>query len=765
MNLVIVESPTKAKTISKFLGKDYKIESSFGHIRDLPVKDLGIDIENNFEPKYVIPAKSKKVISGLKALVEKADNIILASDEDREGEAIAWHLVKALGLNGGSKKSKKKETAKNIKRIVFHEITKDAILQALETPRDINQKLVDAQQARRILDRLVGYKLSPFLWKKVAKGLSAGRVQSVAVRLIVEREREIKAFKPQEYWTIEANLAKIEQEEAIISSKLNKISGKTIDKFEITGQEHSQKILTELEGAVYQVAGVEKKSSKKNPPSPFTTSSLQQTANRWLGFSAKQTMRLAQQLYEGIEIKGEGQVGLITYMRTDSMNLSDNFLSDAQNYIKTSIGGQYAPEEPRRFRTRSKGAQEAHEAIRPTSASRNPESLKDSLDNNQYRLYKLIWQRSIACQMKEALVDATTIDIDTADKDGNALPYQFRANGQVLKFKGYLEIYPEKSSEVELPDVSEGEILDLKKLENIQHFTQPPARYSDAGLVKALERHGIGRPSTYAPTIATIEERNYVQRDEAKRLFPTDIAFVVNDLLMEHFQNIVDLNFTANMERNLDRIAQGKIEWQPIIRGFYGPFEENLKAKYSEVDKNDIMPEVQTEEVCDKCGAPMIIKASRYGKFLACSAFPQCKNSKPLDGSPNRSEKDEEKIKELEEKYKDEVCPKCGAAMVVKNGRFGPFLACTKYPKCKGVKNLKENSNGTTGVKCPVCNEGEIVAKRSRRGIFYACNRYPDCKTSFWGKPTGEKCPDCSSLLIEGKDGVVCSNKACEYKK
>ncbi len=742
MNLVIVESPTKAKTITKFLGRDYKIESCFGHIRDLPKSKMGIDIENDFKPEYVIPTKARKAVNNLKKLTGQANKIILASDEDREGEAIAWHLIHALKID-----------EKKIDRIVFHEITKNAILHALDNPRKIDSKLVDAQQARRILDRLVGYELSPFLWKKVARGLSAGRVQSVAVRLIVEREREIENFKIDEYWSIVALLqtADSRRQTAELEAKLNKINNKTIDKLEIKDKKHADKILSELKNAQYIIADVEQKQTKKNPPKPFTTSTLQQTANRWLGFSAKQTMMLAQRLYEN---------GLITYMRTDSLNLSDKFLKDAQQYLAKNLGDKYTLKIPRQFKTKSKGAQEAHEAIRPTEAMQNPESKKSSLDNNQYKLYNLIWQRALACQMPEALIDATVIDIDAKNTK-----YQFRATGQILKFDGYLKIYPEKSKELELPEVEKNEQLDLIKLEPEQHFTKPPARYSDAGLVKELEKHGIGRPSTYAPTISTIEARNYVNRDENKKLAPTDIAFVVIDLLIAHFPRIVDYQFTAQMENDLDNIAKGKTEWQPVIRDFYNPFHANLTNKYNEVNKQDIMPEEKSNEVCDKCGAPMIIKTGRYGKFLACSGFPDCKNIKGLNSNKNNSPEKNEEIKKLEKKYNGEKCEKCGADMAIKNGKFGPFLACTAYPNCKNIKNIQENNN-STGVKCPACGKGEIVQKRSKRGIFYACDQYPDCKNAYWGKPTGEKCPDCEALLVEGKDGEVkCSAKGCGYAK
>lgn len=736
MNLVIVESPTKAKTITKFLGTGYKVESSFGHIRDLPKSQMGIDIEHNFTPKYIIPTKARKTVTGLKKLAAKADKIILASDEDREGEAISWHLIEALGLD-----------SEKIDRIVFHEITKDAIKEALKNPRKIDNNLVDAQQARRVLDRLVGYELSPFLWKKVAKGLSAGRVQSVAVRLIVEREKEIKAFNAEEYWTIEAELENGKKEN--ITARLNKVKGKTIDKLEIKNQEEAEKIISKLDKAKYVIADVVEKENKKTAPKPFTTSTLQQTANRWLGYSAKQTMTLAQRLYE---------TGLITYMRTDSLNLSESFLNGAKEYISKTLGEKYSS--TRRFKTKSKGAQEAHEAIRPTDASLEPTKAKIT-DKNQLKLYTLIWQRSLASQMADAITNNTIIDIDAKETE-----YQFRANGQVIKFDGFLKIYPEKSKEVDLPAVKKDGKLDLIKINNEQHFTKPPARYSDAGLVKVLEQYGIGRPSTYAPTIATIIDRNYVQKDDNKRLAPTDIAFVVIDLLTAHFPQIVDFQFTANIEGDFDAIAEGKQKWQPVIKNFYEPFHKNLENKYNEIKKEDIMPEETTEEKCDKCGAPMIVKTGRYGKFLACSAFPDCKNIKSMPGAEQkRGGESSEKIKELEKKYKDEKCDKCGSDMVIKNGRFGPFLACSGYPKCKNIKNIKENNN-STGITCPLCGKGEIVQKRSRRGAFYACDQYPDCKNAYWSKPTGEKCPECEALLIHGKnDTIQCSNKGCEYTK
>jgi len=740
MDLIIVESPTKARTISKFLGKDYKVESSFGHVRDLPKREMGVDIEHDFQPKYVVPQKSRKVVTGLKKLAAKSNEVILASDEDREGEAIAWHLSEALGLD-----------ASKTKRIVFHEITKPAILEALKTPRKIEIDLVDAQQARRILDRLVGYELSPFLWKKVAKGLSAGRVQSVAVRLIVEREREIKEFKVDEYWSLVGEFKQTKEAEGEnFLANLHKINGKTFDKLHIKTKEQADGIITELKDASYEVLKVEHKTAKKNPPAPFTTSTLQQTANRWLGFSAKQTMVVAQKLYE---------LGFITYMRTDSLNLAANFITEAEDYLKKTLGAEYAVAGGRVFKTKNKSAQEAHEAIRPTVAASTPESLEGKLDANQARLYKLIWQRSLATQMPPAILDTTAVDIEALKTI-----YQFRTTGQVLRFPGYLKIYPEKTKDQELPDLKEKELLDLLKLDGLQHFTNPPARYSDAGLVKELEKHGIGRPSTYAPTISTIIDRNYVFRDEDKRLAPTDIAFIVIDLLVKHFPQVVDYEFTAKMENNLDSIATGEKKWAPVIAEFYQPFHKNLEDKYLEINKENIMPEEKSTEVCDKCGAPMIVKTGRFGKFLACSGFPDCKNIKSMTGDkggPQRPEVDK-KIAELQAQFKDEVCDKCGSPMVVRNGKFGPFLACSGYPKCKNIKNI--NSGDDLSITCPACGKGQIVKKFSRRGVFYACSAYPECKNAYWAKPTGEKCPDCGALMVEDKTGPKCSDKSCGHE-
>ncbi|MBU1132250.1 type I DNA topoisomerase, partial [Patescibacteria group bacterium] len=664
MQLVIVESPTKAKTISKFLPKTYRVESSYGHIRDLPQKEMGIDIEHDFLPKYVIPEKAKKQVSKLESLAQRSSSILFATDEDREGEAIAWHLKNIL-------------KPKNYERITFHEITKKAIENSLTHPRDIDIDLVNAQQARRILDRLVGYELSPFLWKKVAKGLSAGRVQSVAVRLVVEKEREIEKFKIDEYWTLEAIFNPEENNSATINAKLHAKNNKTLKKLEIKNEEQATELLEELKKQNYSVANIISKENKKKPPEPFRTSTLQQAANQKLGFSSKETMMLAQQLYEGIEIKGREQVGLITYMRTDSLNLSEDFLKTCKDYIDNNFGSQYAPKTIRRFKTKSKGAQEAHEAIRPTHIDFIPENIRASLSPKQFKLYDLIWRRTLACQMADALLEATTIDINTEDN-----VYTFRATGQTIKFDGFLKIYRTATEETLLPKVNEKEKMNLKELTPKQHFTQPPARYSEATLIKTLEEYGIGRPSTYAPTLMTIQDRKYVVKEE-KKFKPTEMGFLVTDILVEHFPKIVDFKFTAEMEEDLDKIAEGKKEWTPIIRAFYTPFKKNLEQKSEKLSKKDMFEET-TDEKCEKCGSPMVIKLGRYGKFLACSNYPECKNTKNISGQPGKEPA------ELE--LSDEKCELCGAPLAQKVGRYGKFLGCSKYPECKYIKKFSQKT-------------------------------------------------------------------------
>ena len=784
--LIIVESPTKAKTISRFLGREYLVESSFGHLRDLPKKKMGIDIENDFQPEYEVSEKNKKRADELKRLAKKADEIILASDEDREGEAIAWHLTQILGLEKTQDASKIQNTKYKIqkksnvyKRIVFHEITKNAILEALKNPRDIDINLVDAQQARRILDRLVGYELSPFLWKKIRYGLSAGRVQSVAVRLIVEREEEIRNFKKEEYWTIKSKVKS--QKSKIYSSsdkgelgkvcpppdkggigrvefeiKLIKINNKVIPKLGIKTKDEAEKIKKELEKADYQIEKVTKKETKKNPLPPFTTSTLQQAANNKLRYSAKQTMILAQQLYEGINLGNKGSTGLITYMRTDSLNLSKDSLKSAEDYITNKFGKEYFNQ--RFYKTKSKGAQEAHEAIRPTDPKRDPESVKGYLNDKQYKLYKLIWQRMIASQMASAVSDLTTIDVaaNTFSKNSPNPPlqkrnsYTLRASGSVIKFDGFLKVYSIKSEEIILPKVEEKEKLNLIKVIAEQHFTQPPARYTEASLVKKLEEEGIGRPSTYAPTLSTIQDRGYVEKIERK-FHPKEIGEIVNKLLVKHFPKIVDYKFTAEMEKDLDEIAEGKIKWVPIVKNFYKPFKENLMNKEKEINKKDLTEET-TNEKCEKCGSPMIIKLGRFGKFMACSNYPECKNTKQIN---NNGEVEEPETT-------NEKCEKCGKPMVIKIGRYGKFLGCSGYPDCRNIKPIVKS----TGVKCPQCGKGEIVEKKSKKGrIFYACDQYPKCEFALWNKPTGEKCPICGGLMVFGKGKTsVCGNKECGKK-
>ncbi len=689
MKLILVESPTKSKTIKKFLSKDYEVTSTKGHIRDLPEKSFGIEINNNFSPNYVIIPKRKGLIEDLKKLEKKAGQVYLAMDPDREGEAIAWHLSQILKKKG-------------LKRIVFHEITKSAIKEAIENPRDIDMQLVDAQQARRILDRIVGYKLSPFLWKKVVRRLSAGRVQSVTVRLVVEREKEIQDFIPQEYWTIEALLREKQEE---FDALLIKKGGEKIPRLGIKIKKEATKIIEDLKGAEYKVAEVEKKETKKNPLPPFMTSTLQQESWRRFRFPAKLTMQIAQNLYER---------GLITYHRSDSLNLSNLALFGAKKFIIKNYGKEYWAGFLRKYRTKSKGAQEAHEAIRPTYPKKTPSSFilssakdmdnkKDRKDNNklnenQLKLYDLIWRRFTASQMAPAVLDSVRVDIKAKD-------YLFRATGQTLKFDGFLKVYPIKLEENKLPPLEINKVLELVKLISSQHFTQPPPRYTEASLIRVLEENGIGRPSTYAPIISTIQARNYIEKDEKKRFCPTEIGTVVNELLVNHFPNIVDVGFTVKMEEDFDKIANGKRKWIQVIKEFYGPFQKNLKKKEKEVPDKKLTYE-KTKEKCPKCNSPIIIKLGKYGKFYACSNF----------------------------------------------------------PKCKYTQALEKN---TLGMKCPKCKKGEIVEKRTRKGkLFYGCSNWPDCDFATWYKPTGNICPKCNFPLIETKrKQIKCSNKECDYKE
>ena len=693
--LVIVESPAKARTVGRFLGSGYEVRASVGHIRDLPANRLGVDVENDFAPHYVIPAKKKEIVKQLKDQAKAAGSVYLATDPDREGEAISWHLVAALNLRD-----------KPVHRVEFHEITADAIAEAFAHPREINADLVNAQQARRVLDRLVGYKLSPLLRLKMSKkGLSAGRVQSVAVRLLVEREREIKQFVPREYWSLEAELAKQAQKGArrhTFTASLRSIRG---EKADLANKEQTEAIVADLYGARYVVKEVRKRDLQRNPAAPFTTSTMQQEASRKLGFTAKRTMAVAQQLYEGLAIGAEGNVGLITYMRTDSTNLAASAVAETREYIRERYGEAFVPATPRVYKSRAKGAQEAHEAIRPTSVRREPDALRGYLTPEQFKLYNLIWQRMVACQMAPAQLETTTADIAAGRGDAEA-PYVFRASGTVVKFAGFTKVYTEGRDEGDeaddrkdkenptLPLLREGEELDLVRLIPEQHFTQPPPRYTEATLVKALEEHGIGRPSTYAPIMSTIQERGYVERVN-KQLVPTELGFIVNDLLVKHFPAVVDVKFTAEMEEELDDIAQGERQWVGVLRDFYEPFAADLDKAEREMEAVELKPEPAGID-CDKCGRPMVIKHGRFGRFIACSGYPECRNTKPL------------------------AAP--------------------------------------TGARCPECG-GEIVERRTkRRRIFYGCSNYPQCTFAVWQRPVPEPCPACGGLMVANeRKGPTCT--------
>ncbi|MDP2676091.1 MAG: type I DNA topoisomerase [bacterium] len=708
MKLVIVESPTKSKTIGRFLGKGYIVESSYGHIRDLPSYKLGVDVENNFEPHYVIPRKVRAVVKKLKELSKKADTIVLATDEDREGEAIAWHLLYAMGLKSDKEeKDEKKKKGPKIERIVFHEITKRAIDEALQHPRDINIDLISAQQARRVLDRLVGYKLSPFLWKKIARGLSAGRVQSVALRLVVEREEEIKQFKSQQFWTIVARLQKegcageSEEQCAPFLSQLHAIDDETIGKPGIIDKNIVDTALASLDRNSLYISSVEKKKRIQQPLPPFTTATLQQSAWSHLRFSAKKTMLIAQQLYEGVETAQEGTAGLITYMRTDSLHIAEDALRAVRSHVQETYGDAYIPEQARYFKQKAKGAQEAHEAIRPVDAALVPEQIKNNLTHDQYRLYLLIWRRFVASQMKEAEFEQTTFVIGAVSTDKKKR-YQFRTTGSILRFDGFLKVFPLKKEDTLLPPLSEGTPLRIADIKAEDHETQPPPRFTEASLIKALEKFGIGRPSTYAPTMSTIQDRGYVLRNDQKQFEPTEIGSKVNALLVEHFPQIVDIEFTADMEQKLDEVAEGGKEWRGLIKDFYEPFAKVLEEKYETVAKEDM-----TEAI-------------------------------------------------------DEMCPECTKQLMIRHGRFGRFISCSGFPECKFTKALPPQP---LGIKCPRCKEGDVVERRTRkRRIFYGCSRYPECDFAVWQKPTGELCPECKSALVGLKNGVTCSNKECKYK-
>ena len=708
------------------LGSGYKVEASYGHIRDLPKSKIGIDLKT-FAPEYVIPDDSEKHARLLRKEAKMAPHIWLATDLDREGEAIAWHLAEIIG----GAKSK-------MRRVTFHEITPAAIAEAFKHPRDIDQDLVNAQQARRVVDRLVGYTMSPLLWKKIRYGLSAGRVQSVALRLIVDREREIQAFKAEEYWSIEALLANHAGESftaEVIQHKGHKIH--------IGTGEAADKHRAALADAKYIVKSLEKRESSRNAAPPFTTSTLQQDASRKLGFSVKRTMVLAQQLYEGVSM-GDMPVGFITYMRTDSLHVAESALRQAKDVITKEFGAQYALDKPRHYKTRSKGAQEAHEAIRPTDLSRTPTYAKKYLKPDQLKLYTLIWQRTLASQMAPAKFENTRLDVDAG-------PYVLRANGRRVTFDGFIRVYAEGTDEPEkeiapLPEVVAGEDLKLLGLDAAQHFTQPPPRFTEASLVKTLEEHGIGRPSTYAPTISTLTGRKYV-RKEGRALIPEDVGFVVTDFLKEHFPDIVDNGFTARMELDLDRIAGGETEWVPIVRDFFTPFIKLVEEKTKSVKKSDITEE-KTDRVCPKCGRPVIIKLGRFGRFYSCTGFKTTKKGAPQPpGACDFSEPLEGQQEPQLEIIEGEMCPDCGKPLARRRGRFGPFIGCTGYPDCKYIKKTQVK----TGVTCPLCGQGELVQRRGRgRSLFFGCERYPECTFTARQLPGTEAAPKEAS----GKDAA-----------
>ncbi|PYX89184.1 MAG: type I DNA topoisomerase [Acidobacteria bacterium] len=811
--LVIVESPAKAKTIQKYLGKGYTVEASLGHVKDLPKSTLGVDIDDDFETEYIVIPGKEKVVAKLKKLAQSADAIFLAPDPDREGEAIAAHLEEELSGNGEGKKKKKKkaEDALRIQRVTFNEITQRAVREAFEHPRQIDRNLVDAQQARRVLDRLVGYQVSPLLWDKVRRGLSAGRVQTVALRLIVEREREIKAFEKKEYWTIDAHLAG-PKPPAFDARFL----GKGEEKVEVPNGEEAEKIRVALEKADWAVRSVDKKERRRNAAPPFTTSKLQQDASRKLRFSVKRAMMIAQRLYEGVELGEEGLVGLITYMRTDSTRVSNDALAEVREYIGKEYGPTYLPQAPNTFKEK-KEAQAAHEAIRPTSAMRHPDQIKQYLKEDEHKVYKLIWQRFVASQINPAVFDQTTVDIDA--KSGNDT-FWFRVTGSVLKFDGFLKVYEEskegKDEEDEelkhkLPALEAGQKLTLKGLKPEQHFTEPPPRYNEASLVKELEERGIGRPSTYSAILSTIQERQYVQKLGGK-FSPTEIGLVVTDLLVENFRDIFDVQYTARLEEELDEIEEGKEKWTDAMAEFYKRFAKDLKyaEKHMEnikrmekptdekcercgsplvikwgkhgsfyacssydkenpesctftkenpinlpdLDSADIQETTQ-EEYCENCGRVMVLKRGRFGQFMACTGYPDCKTTRRLDQG--------RKVPDIP---LDEKCPKCGRNMVIRHGRYGEFTSCSGYPDCKYVKQ------NFIGMKCPLCEDGEIVEKKARRkgNTFYGCSNYPKCKFTSATRPIAEKCPDCgNAYLVEKtlKAGpvIACPNKECEYER
>ena len=744
-SLLIVESPTKVKTLKKFVGRDFVIMASVGHLKDLPKSKLGVDVENNFSPEYITIRGKGKILSDLKKEAKKANDIYLAPDPDREGEAIAYHIGNEVA----------KHTEGKIYRVMFNEITKSAVKEAIKNPTEVNINRFYAQQARRILDRLVGYKISPLLWKKVQPGLSAGRVQSVALRIVCDRENEIKAFKSEEYWTITLDVEG--QVKPKFQSKLFKIDG---SKAEIANQGSADEVVKNLKNAEFILDGLVKKERKRNPVAPFITSTLQQEASRKLNFSPKKTMMIAQRLYEGLPVGSRGTVGLITYMRTDSTKFSVEATEAIRDYIVNRYGDKFCPKEPNVYKSK-KSAQEAHEAIRPTDVSIVPSEIKEYLEKDMFRLYELIWARSVSCQMVPAILDTTTFDIKAGQ-------YLFRSNGSIVKFSGFMQVYVEsgddeaaekdiKPGDKILPELSKGEKLKLLEIDPEQHFTQPPARFSEAMLVKKLEEEGVGRPSTYAAIISVIKDRAYVESEE-RRLAPTKLGYLVSDLLLEHFPKFMTTKFTADMESQLDQIEFGETEWVKTLQSFYTPFKLNLDEAEKKIGDSEVE---ETDEVCDKCSQPMIVKWGRFGKFMACSGYPDCKNTKQIskEGSDGKAVSESTAV--------EGTCEKCQSSLVLKVGRFGKFIACSNYPDCKFTKPID------LGIKCPKDDcKGKIAARRSKKGrMFYGCTAYPNCDFVSWDKPVPEPCPKCNNAYTVEKwkkdegTSIICPESECDYKK
>jgi DNA topoisomerase-1 len=751
MNLVIVESPAKAKTIKKYLGKDFEVLASYGHVRDLVPKEGAVDPEHDFQMKYQPIERNDKHVKAISSKLKNVDALYLATDPDREGEAISWHLYELL-------KNRKYLKGKPVHRVVFNEITKKAVQDAIAHPRELSMDLVNAQQARRALDYLVGFNLSPLLWKKIRRGLSAGRVQSPALRMIVEREEEIEAFRSREYWTVEADLKK---EEAGFKAKLARYGGEKVEQFTITEEKQArdvEKTLLEKAGGKLDVIKVTKKQRRRNPAAPFTTSTLQQEAARKLGFTTNRTMRVAQQLYEGVDI-GNGAVGLITYMRTDSVTLANEAVEEIRAYIGEKYGKDQVPDQPRVFKTKSKNAQEAHEAIRPTSILYHPQDIAKYLSKEQAKLYELIWKRTLASQMVHATLH--TVAADLAAGEGNI----FRANGSTIVNPGFMAVYQEgqddkkgkDSDEKMLPPLKEGEQVDLLAIRPEQHFTEPPPRYSEASLVKALEEHGIGRPSTYASIISTLQDREYVEL-EKKRFYPTDVGRVVNKFLTNYFTQYVDYDFTAKLEDELDAVARGEEEWVPLLKKFWKPFKERIDHTQENVQRSDVTQE-KMDEKCPKCDSPLSIRLGRHGRFIGCTNYPECDYTRDLNADKAEAEQPQEVGRD---------CPECGSPLIFKRGRYGKFIGCSGYPKCRYIEPLEKPKD--TGVPCPKCNKGTLMQIKSRRGkIFYSCSTYPKCDYAIWNEPVNEPCPKCGwpvlTIKTTKRRGTekVCPQQDCDF--